>query len=237
MWKPEIKTWADKFFVGTVGLAGVLLLSIVGRTIWIVTSLNVEKWAEAQGIDDTLVKAWPSMMAWVVDNSLWLWLASMFVLGAASSLLVYRQLAPLDRPNLKDPSRIKKTGTECSDLAQEMLRFLERRAIDNSHRRQQVRAGGAETTSMHSWEADRDFEAVTCAQFFSQYGARALTCLALLDQIGISLPPHIVTLAQHSRPQGLVQVLAVFGEYLKRGELEEAISLSHDKNFMWRIQH
>ncbi|OAN67700.1 hypothetical protein A8B82_05635 [Sulfitobacter sp. EhC04] len=237
MWKPKLKTWADKFFWAVVGLASISCISLIARIAWVITGINIERWAESQGIDDTLAEAWPQLMAWFVENSVWLSVSTSFLIGAALALFIYRRLVPMDRLNLRQPEEIRKIGSASALLAQDMLRFLERRAIENTHRREEERKSAKKSGMRDTWEADRDFESVTSSQFFSQFGPQTLRILAVLDQSGIKLPHHILSMGRYARPEGIVQVLAVFGEYLKNGELEEAIALSHDRNFMWQIQH
>lgn len=232
-----LRDLADKFFWAIIGLFVLVAGFFITNVISTITSANIENWAESQGIDTALVRAWPSIVGWVIEHSILLSMATSFLAGSAVALVTYRRLAPIDRPNLRDPDGVAKFGRECAALVGEMTRFLERRKIENSQRRGAIRLSGTVQSVEGQWEAERDFDEVTKAMFFGQYGPRALHALSEMARRGVVLAPHVLSITSSGRPDDVVKLLGVLSEYLKEAKLEEAIELANDDNRLWLLIH
>lgn len=173
--------------------------------------------------------------AWFWNNVSWYIAFTLFLIGAASSLIFIHKIQVIRATAKFNPRDYEKFGKELVELSQEIFRFLADRQRDHSELHRANPRGDA-SAAYDTWQADRDFEAVTGKLFFERFGPRVMGSLALLQRIGITMPPHMIFSAQ-SRPNGLPQFLGAIGELLARGNIADAIAISNDREFMWQIAH
>lgn len=198
----------------------------VGTIIWFVIA----------GIWSLVVTVW----AWVYSHTPPWGLAMIFTgILSISVLLVSKGMGAWRDFNIAkamtrfDPTKHVEFGMELVGLSEEIFRFLADRQREISSFHQALPEGRA---SFDLWQADRDFELVTGKLFFEKFGSRVLGSAALLHSLGIRMPSHMVVLS-HSRPNGIPQFLGVMGELLKHGNIEQAVVISNDRDFMWQIGH
>lgn len=124
-------------------------------------------------------------------------------------------------------------GEQLLALANEMLRFMS----DRQREKPLVRKG-SEPASLEAWQSERDFEAVSGRMFMERFGPRLLSNLALLRKLGIEPPSHMITMLAHgSSTSSAAHFFALIGQLLADGNLEEAVTASNDRQFMWAIGH
>ncbi len=172
--------------------------------------------------------------AWFRDNVPWYVAVLLFLVAAALSLIVLHKVQVIRATAAYNPRDYQQFGRALTELSQEIFRFLadRQRTHGDVHRANPRGAEGG----FDAWQADRDFEAVTGRLFFEQFGPRVMGSLALLQRIGIAMPPHMISIAQY-RPNGLPQFLGTMGDLLSRGNIADAVAISNDRDFMWQIGH
>ncbi|WP_041544825.1 MULTISPECIES: hypothetical protein [Chelativorans] len=208
-------------------------MPMVGRGVEVSLSL-----LEQLGIKGFVMTSLPVIIygwaAWFFDYVPWwaaillLLAAIFFVLGAAHRILLIRTASRFD------PSKYEEFGQELVDLSKDMFRFLSDRMREQ--RDHHARMTDQDPVSIHSWQADRDFEQISGRLFFERFGPQTMRALALLQRIGVQLPPHMIATASH-RQNGIPQFLGLMGQLLEEGNVSEAIEISQDRDFIWQIQH
>lgn len=194
---------------------------------------------EQLGVKNTIGAA---MSAAIITAASWFWnnvpwyaalggflVATYIILGIIHRIQLIRSASKFD------PSAYEKLGERLVVLSKDIFRFLADRQRDQLEQHRRNPYGDLANPRDH-WQEDRDFEAVTGRLFFERFGAQVLGSLALLQKIGVQIPPHVVVTARY-HPDGLPQFLAVMGDLLSQGFITEAVEISRDRNFMWQIQH
>ncbi len=127
---------------------------------------------------------------------------------------------------------LRDIGNEIGEVAQDVQRFLAQRTAENTAR---LATASSEAPTLAAWQADRSFERETTAQMVARFGPRIFGSVAKLKALGIQLPPHFIHNLTNSRPDGAIRFISAMSELLKSANLEEAISLSEDRDFTWQI--
>jgi hypothetical protein len=176
-----------------------------------------------------------AVFAWL-RNNVPLWLGVLIVLFAAYHVTGILHRIQLIRATSKfDPNKYQEFGRNLVTLSEEIFRFLSDRSRDKMNGRPRS-YNTTPTAGLADWQADRDFEQVTGRIFFERFGTRVLSSLALLQRLGISAPPHMITIAGYI-PHGIPQFLGLIGQLLADGNITEAVDASKDQRFIWQISH
>lgn len=177
-----------------------------------------------------------ALLAWFRDNLPWYMAVLLFLGCLALMLYVWHRVLLIRSTSRWSARKYREVGRDLQDLAQETFRFLAERTRDKAevHRRNPVADDGRGHSER--WEADRDFDAITARVFFERYGTRALGALALLHQIGVTIPHNMVSIASFS-PEGMPQFLGTMGDLLAKGYVMDAVDISKDREYMWRLGH
>lgn len=173
-------------------------------------------------------------MSWFWNNVPWYAALGAFLIATYIILGIVHRIQLIRTASKFDPTEYKQLGRDMVGLSTEISRFLADRQRDKTElpRRNRVEGDG---DGLSQWQDDRDFEAVTGRIFFEKFGPQVLGSLALLQRVGVELPTHMVYLTK-SRPDGVLQFLAVIGDILSRGFIDEAVETSKNRDFMWEIQ-
>lgn len=176
-----------------------------------------------------------AIAAWFWNNVPWYAALGGFLVSAYIVLGIIHRVQLIRAASKFDPSAYERLGQRLIALSADIFRFLADRQRDQAEQHR-LTIDLNEPNPIGRWQQDRDFEAVTGRIFFERFGAQVLGSLALLQKIGVQLPPHSIAIAQY-RPEGLPQFLALMGDLLSQGYIKEAVELSHDRDFMWNIGH
>lgn len=198
------------------------LWAVIWNTLGVIGSLAMTVWAYL----------WSNLPPWGLALA-FLGALALFLFCVSKGMAAWRDFTVARAMMKFDPTQYQAFGGELVTLSQEIFRFLTERQRDHADLH---KANPVEDASFGDWQADRDFEQVTGKLFFEKFGTRVLGSVALLHRIGIQMPPHLVTSA-HYRPNGLPQFLGMVGDLLRRGNIDDAVSVSSDRDLMWQIQH
>lgn len=185
-------------------------------------------------IATALSSAGLAAFAWFRDNVPWYLAVLLFLIATAATLTVIHRVQLIRTTARYNPRDYKILGQEMVELSREIFRFHVDRQRDQAelHR---LKPRGPDTPPMAAWEADRDFDYLTGRLFFEKFGSRALGLVAVLQGIGITMPPHMIRATQSSHSV-LPQFLALMGDLLSQGRIADAVAVSNDRDFMWQLQ-
>lgn len=126
-----------------------------------------------------------------------------------------------------DPTKYRELGQSMVALSKEMATFFTDRHRD--------RMMSPQSADMHEqWQKDRDAEKLTAHLFHERFGPMTFSTLALLDRLGLNASQPVLW-HMVSRPEIAPRFFGGVGQLLADGNLDAAIDLTKDRNFMWNI--
>lgn len=172
---------------------------------------------------------------WLWNNVPWYIAVAAFVLGTYCLLGVFHRIQLIRATAKLDHTAYRKAGAEMVEVSNSIFRFMADRQRDHiDQRKAQLPISDYEENDRALWQFDRDFESMTGRIFFERFGSTVLGQIAILSRLGVVIPNHMILLSK-TKPEGLIQFLALMGDLLGKGYLEQAVDISKDENFMWHV--
>jgi hypothetical protein len=182
-----------------------------------------------------------TVWAWLYSNVppwglglIFLFAAAMIAIVLAKVMAMWRDFTAARTMNKFDVSQISQFGQDLIDLSEEIFKISNNREREHFSLVQARAPVETRGEDYKYWAIDQRFRQATGGLINEALGSKIAGYASMLHSMGFEMPPHFLHNLTHN-PEGTARFFGGMGVILKRGNLEEALTLSRDRKFMWTL--